>query len=343
MTKKKLLVIGSGASVHTPNFIDLVKGGFDEVAFATSVEGKGASFTTHHLDFSFGFGLLRTIRRLRSIAKTFCPTIVHVHQANSYALAAVLALRGTGIPMILTAWGSDVLINPHRNPVFAWMVPFILRRVSAVTADSDHVLSEASRLCDTPLDTHNINFGITLDPCTVPKEKLVYSNRCLKKLYNTDKVLKAFSALREGADGWRLVVAGDGAETEALKSLARDLGIDDCTDFVGFVDPATNRDYYCRASVYVSIPSSDSISLSLVEALGYGCIPFVSDLPANREVIEDGCNGFIESDLDSIDLSRHSHVDPLVLSQRRDKIVKRFSKAHNRQLYLDLYERCIAP
>lgn len=338
---KKLLVIGS-ASIHTYNFIELVRGGFDEVALVTSSEGKETDYPSFRLDFSFGLGLLATIRRLKTIYKTFRPSIIHVHQANNYALSTLLALKATGTPIILTAWGSDVLINPKRNLLFKWMVPYILRQADSVTADSNYVLAQAQRLAGKPLDAHNINFGIDIDPCMLPKEPIVYSNRLHKGLYNIDKILLSFAAFHQNRPEWKLIVAGSGEQSEALQELARTLGIDHCTDFIGFVDAATNRECYCRSSIYVSVPQSDSISLSLVEAIAYGCIPFVSDLPANRELITDSLNGFIEKDPERIDFAKYASIDTASLNDERERLIRNFSKNVNRQRYLDLYESYLA-
>jgi glycosyltransferase involved in cell wall biosynthesis len=61
--------------------------------------------------------------------------------------------------------------------------------------------------------------------------------------------------------------------------------------FVGDVDhqrmPALLRDHH----LYVSTSLSDTTSVSLLEAMACGLFPIVSDIPANREWIEDGVNG----------------------------------------------------
>lgn len=51
--------------------------------------------------------------------------------------------------------------------------------------------------------------------------------------------------------------------------------------------------YYRNSHIYVSLSRSDSTSVSLLEAMASGCFPIVSDIPANREWIEDGVNGFL--------------------------------------------------
>ncbi len=46
------------------------------------------------------------------------------------------------------------------------------------------------------------------------------------------------------------------------------------------------------AEVFVSVPSSDGTSVALLQAMAAGCFPIVSDLPTQRELVEDGVNGF---------------------------------------------------
>ena len=51
--------------------------------------------------------------------------------------------------------------------------------------------------------------------------------------------------------------------------------------------------WYARARWYASLPTSDSVSVSVLEALAHGCIPLLSDLPANHELVRHGVNGWI--------------------------------------------------
>jgi glycosyltransferase involved in cell wall biosynthesis len=63
--------------------------------------------------------------------------------------------------------------------------------------------------------------------------------------------------------------------------------------FVGRLDAASQAGWYDRARWYLSLPTSDSVSVSVLEAMAHGCVPIVSDLPANRELVRDGDNGLV--------------------------------------------------
>jgi glycosyltransferase involved in cell wall biosynthesis len=43
-----------------------------------------------------------------------------------------------------------------------------------------------------------------------------------------------------------------------------------------------------KAAIYVSVPSSDGTSVTLLEAMAAGAYPVVSDLPGNREWVDPG-------------------------------------------------------
>ena len=51
--------------------------------------------------------------------------------------------------------------------------------------------------------------------------------------------------------------------------------------------------YLSSTKVYISATRSDGTSLSLLEAMGAGCIPVVSNIVSNRSWILDSVNGYL--------------------------------------------------
>ena len=136
-------------------------------------------------------------------------------------------------------------------------------------------------------------FGLEALPqvSTAKDEGLWFTNRGLEPLYRPDRVLRLFAAISRPQD--RLVVANDGSLRSDLQSLAAGLGIRDRVQFTGLLSEAEQARWYERARWYLSLPGSDSVSVSVLEAMAHGCIPVLSDLPANRELVRDGENGCI--------------------------------------------------
>jgi glycosyltransferase involved in cell wall biosynthesis len=89
------------------------------------------------------------------------------------------------------------------------------------------------------------------------------------------------------------VVANDGSLRASLEAQARSLGLADRIEFVGRLDAKAQGTYYARARWFLSLPVSDSVSVSVLEAMAHECLPLLSELPANRELLADGQRGLI--------------------------------------------------
>jgi glycosyltransferase involved in cell wall biosynthesis len=85
---------------------------------------------------------------------------------------------------------------------------------------------------------------------------------------------------------------------------AKDLNISSVVKFVGRIPHEKMASLLAQADVYVSTSLSDGTSVSLLEAMGSGAFPVVTDIPANREWIINGENGFLISTSDESILTR---------------------------------------
>lgn len=334
MKNKRLLIVGS-ASVHTENFFHLMKDSFDEVKLITQ-----ANFSLTSLSAQWS-----TARKIRHLAKEFNPDIVHIHQVNSVAYYALKAILPLGIPTVLTAWGSDIYLTPHRNFILKKLVQWNLRHAHAFTADSkDLAQAMQALLPEKKMDILVANFGINLNPIEAQKEKIFYSNRLHKKLYRVEYILRAFAKFKNkpNREEWKLIVGAVGEETEHLKSLVHELNIQSSTEFVGWLQQEDNARNYASATYYISIPESDATSISVLEAMASGCIPILSKLPSSEEWVTHGQTGFIVEDVASDFISdafemNLSHAAEL----NKQRIAQDGTKEANRKKFLALYEKLL--
>jgi glycosyltransferase involved in cell wall biosynthesis len=88
----------------------------------------------------------------------------------------------------------------------------------------------------------------------------------------TDVAIRAWAAT-DRAEGWRLVVAGEGAQEGALRELAAELGVADSVDFIGFQDDVGS--WLSRAAVLIAPPPREPYGLTVLEAMSYG-LPVVA-------------------------------------------------------------------
>jgi glycosyltransferase involved in cell wall biosynthesis len=337
---RKLLLISSN-TIHTYKYLQLVEDYFDEVLLITNEKSKVYDYPTVELNFNLKIKtLFSTVKEIKKQIELFQPSIIHIHQANSYAFFALLACRKSFIPTVLTAWGSDVLLLPKSNFLLKKMVQFNLRNADFLTSDSIYMAQEMEKIA--PLKNKIIiaNFGIDVTPTNCEKENIVYSNRLHKKLYRVDKIIEVFSLFYTNNNtDWKLVIAATGTETETLKIKAAELNLEHAIEFVGWIQKEDNEQWYSKAKIWVSIPESDATSISLLEAMACGCIPVVSDLPANREWIQSGLNGIIVNDLESDFISDALKLNLAeAINMNKNRIEKDGTKASNRIKFIQLYQ-----
>jgi len=103
-----------------------------------------------------------------------------------------------------------------------------------------------------------------------------------------DTLLRAFDRLDE--PNTRLILLGDGDERESLIELATELGIEDRTDFPGFVDNPFS--YMAQADLFVLSSWYEGFGNVLIEAMAVGCPIVSTDCPSGpNEILDNGHYG----------------------------------------------------
>lgn len=300
-----VLVLGS-ASIHVARFVRGLLSAGERVVVAThgalALDPHAALLEQIAIDLAV---LSRSAqRRLREAILRWRPRVVHAHQANSVAWHAVRAGSASGVPVVVTLWGSDVLTLPQRSPLHRWMVRHALRGASAWTADARDLLVAAERIAAPGGPAERVWIPIGIDDAPplpgIVRERRLLSCRLHKPLYRIDAIVRAFAAIAPRHPQWTLEVAGSGEQTGALHALAAELRIAERIEFSGqLASPELGRAYR-RSAVFVSVPETDGTSVSLLEAMAAGCLPVLSDLPANREWVQDGRNGRLVEAMDAL-------------------------------------------
>lgn len=291
----KILQVGPN-SVHVSSFVSALKTDQNSL-FLLSEEPFELEEIAHHYVVSFRtlnpVKIVQNISRIKNILLEINPEVVHIHQVNRLAYFVSKVANQLNIRVVTTAWGSDVLLIPKKNALYHFLVKETLKKSAVVTADSKDMIEAMNAIL--PSDKYTLlQYGI--DPIkSVEKEKVIYSNRLHEPLYRIDKIIDYFNDFSKLHPEWKLVIAGSGSETEQLKNKVKSLQLDSKISFVGWQKKDENRNWYARASIYVSLPKSDGTSVSVLEAMSAGCLPVVSNLPVSHEWIVSGQNGIIET------------------------------------------------
>ena len=259
-------------------------------------------------------GLLRRLPELGRWLQTVDADWIHPHYLTSHGTLAVAAHRAWKLrgQLVGSAWGSDILVTPRRGPHYRWVTSQVLRACRLTTSDSEHMAARMRELGAAEVQV--FPFGLERMPPSPARKApwTFFANRGLEPIYRPERVLSAFAAIASAHPEARLVVANDGSLRAALEERVRSQGLAQHVTFVGRLDAAAQQREYERAQWYLSLPSSDSVAVSVLEAMAHGCIPILSDLPANHELVRSGRNGLILTDTPIELMNLPVHLQPLL-------------------------------
>jgi glycosyltransferase involved in cell wall biosynthesis len=240
-------------------------------------------------------GVLRVLPRLARWLRQVDPAWIHAHYLTSHGTLAWLAKRLWRLraQIVASAWGSDILVAPERSLPVRWATSRVLKASALCTSDSRHMAERMQALGARELMV--FPFGLdALPPVASDKQAhLCFANRLLEPLYAPQRVLELFGELARAWPDAQLVVANDGSLRARLEHAAAAAPWGSRVRFVGRLQADEQARWYQSAQWYFSLPGSDSVSVSVLEAMAHGCVPVLSDLPANRELVRDGVNGVI--------------------------------------------------
>jgi glycosyltransferase involved in cell wall biosynthesis len=229
----------------------------------------------------------RGLAKLLWLCATGRVELVHLHASARGSLArkllAIVVADGTGVPIVLHIH-SGSLFEPDRkqNNLLNWLqrraVRWALESSDAVVALTTgwerrlaargrlqrlSVIPNAPELSGRNTTANSGRTGLVLFLGHLYRDKGVY------------ELLDAFAAIRSVRPGLRLVLAGEGSETEGLRSRAKTLGLDEIVELPGWVDPHAKADLLRRAACFVLPSYREGLPLALLEAMVAG-VPIVA-------------------------------------------------------------------
>lgn len=248
-----------------------------------------------------GDGVAALARQLPKVGAWLAQTDadwLHAHYLTSHGTLAWAAKLGWRLRAQIagSAWGSDILVTPNRGGSWKWLTKKALKSCAITTSDSAHMAQRMRELGAGEVMV--FPFGLESMPRQNAKKQpwLCFANRGLEPIYRPQLVIEAFARIAAAQPEARLVVANDGSLRAALEADVAARGLAERVSFVGRLDAATQASHYARSTWFLSLPESDSVSVSVLEAMAHGSVPLLSELPANRELIGDSARGLIVSD-----------------------------------------------
>jgi glycosyltransferase involved in cell wall biosynthesis len=228
--------------------------------------------------------------------------LIHVHWAIPTGLIGVWAGRLLRKPVIVTIHGSDFRMAMEKSSFLTKIFLYVCHRASQIMCVSELQEKEIRRRGVKGEKIFTFPMGIDerfLEAGRSREEKLggqphtVLSNRNLLPFYNVSLLIRAIPMVLREEPHTKFIIAGDGQEKEFLERESENLNVSSSIRFIGRVPHEEMANLLTQTDIYVSTSLYDGTSVSLLEAMGSGTFPIVTDIPANREWIVNAENGFL--------------------------------------------------
>lgn len=266
----------------------------------------------------------------RRVINKVKPDVLHCFSLHSFWGA----LSGFH-PLVVFPYGSDLLIRTNNCLRIRLQYKYICRKADAFIVDSLPLRDAAVALGVPPdrnyfvcMGVDHVQFNLHVDRNRIRKmygfgdSPLIFSPRGARPVYNIDTIIRSIpEVLKELPKAKFLFTFGHGYQQAELRNLAARLGLGDSVKFVDFVAYQEMPFYYAASDICISVPSSDSLTQTIPEAMACSVPTIVSDIPMTRGILTHGENTLLVPPRDPQALS--TAILSLLTSQElRQRIVE---------------------
>ncbi|AKU09511.1 glycosyltransferase [Haloferax gibbonsii] len=246
--------------------------------------------------------------------------LIHCHMTWTSGYVGARLKEELGIPYVLTVhanrdWFETQLASDNARLKRAWTDADRLVRVNR---------RDRSKLDPYNGDVVHVPNGYDTDAfervsTAAARERLgvdddapvVFALGTLKPRKGFQHLLRAMTRVHESEPEARLVIGGQGGMRDELESLAGELGIDDRTDLLGYVDSETLNDWMNAADVFVLPSYSESFGVVQLEAMACGTPVVATKNGGSEEVVTSDDYGTLVEGPESHDELADAVVDAL--------------------------------
>jgi len=295
----RILLVTDASSIHSIRWYEALENLGHEIHIASFNRPMKEIAHFHRLStfWASKFGYFLSIVVLKKLINEIKPDIVHAHHLTSYGLIAV----ASGFkPVIVTAWGSDVLIQPWKSILIRWNTRRVINSADAITIVAEHMRPSVIKLGGKEVKVKTIPFGVDLNTFfpqeTIQKSSdipIIISTRNFSPVYDIPTVITALSFLQERNIAFKAILTGDGPQRNEIYNLISKFKLGSLVEIKGHVSQIELSELLKKSQLFITSSLSDGNNISLNEAMATGCFPIASDIPANRQWIENLKNGLL--------------------------------------------------
>jgi L-malate glycosyltransferase len=244
--------------------------------------------------------------QVKQLVKHINPDIVDGQYLTIYGFLA--ALSGFH-PLVVTAWGSDVFINPWQNPLWKFTAKYALKHADKIAClfSIDIVKDKLVRLGTDLSKVETYYLGVdtsifyNVKTCSGIKADLgidldspvILNPRGFATVYGMNTFIKAIPLVLNHIPLAKFIILHKKSDQTKVASLKEQSWVAESVKFIEWVPHSKMPQLLSAADVYVSPSLSDGASNALFEAMACEIAPIVTDIPANRPWVIDGENGYL--------------------------------------------------
>jgi glycogen(starch) synthase len=222
-----------------------------------------------------------------------------------------------------------------------------------VTAPSEATLSYARKLVPTCIQRSCVVHVGTrhprIEPGPIPTDPALLCLGRLVRIKGFDLAITALPRILEKFPSVRLIIAGDGPERGSLERQARELGVEDAVDFLGWVAPSEVPALINTASILVLPSRADAFPLAGIQAAFMERPVVATRVGGIPELVVDGETGLLveaenTAGLADAILSLLDHPEKVdrLGEAARERSLKLFDIDRIADSYQNLYRRIVA-
>lgn len=298
----KICLIADSTSVHTQRWAQYFIQKGDEVHLITyepsSLDYSGAF--VHIIKSPFESLYLSFIPRhlkIYLLVRKLKPDIVHAHFISKFGFHA--AFLGFS-PVIMSAWGDDILIIPYWSRFLWYFTKISLKRADLIYAASEDIRNNicskfhitASKV---KVNTHGVDVNLFYSAHVAKSEDktIILSNRNFYPVYNLETLIESISIVVSEYENVFFLIIGQGPDEKLIKRMVLDKNLSAFVKFIGWCDSQEMSEYLNSADIYVSTSISDGTPVSMLEAMACGLPCVMTDVGGIHEWIDNGVTGLL--------------------------------------------------
>ena len=253
-------------------------------------------------------------------------SIIHAQDSGYTGLAAIVAGKILGIPVIITMHGiryEQIESNPVVNKVIKKIALRIERKLDVLTLGNADLITIVSSTMKQYVQKIIAKSSVNYIPVAIKTKNFEYSEEKREMIRNElgihkdikivgfvgrlsyeknlSTLLYSFADAVNNNLSLKLVLVGEGPLEYELRKQTRDIHIDDRVIFCGFRDDID--ELLSGFDIFVLPSLIEGTSHALLEAMTCGRSIICSDIPANRELVTNNKNALLFNPNDNTGLS----------------------------------------